>query len=77
MGEACFNDLRLARERCYAIGLERADCPQWRTAGSLYCYYHDKMAKDLLEPTAEGLYPALPLPAQGYVLTPVAELVAA
>lgn len=61
--------LRRSRERCHAIGLLRGDCEQHRAPDSLYCYYHDKVQQDLLETSANGAYPVMPLPAEGYVIT--------
>lgn len=60
-------EVRRSRERCHAIGLLRGDCEVHRHTDSLYCYYHDKVQRGLLEPTAR-VYPVFPLPAEGYVL---------
>lgn len=58
-------------QRCAAIGLERGDCKMHRHLRpggevSAYCYYHDKLALGLIEPSAP-VYPVFPLPAPGYV----------
>lgn len=71
-----------SRARCHAIGLEKGDCRQARTPDSLYCYYHDKLQRGVLDPSVPtpedlavgdnrpgmALYPVWPLPAGGYVL---------
>lgn len=60
---------RRSSERCHAVGLVRGDCEQHRAPGSVYCYYHDKVQAGTLEPSAPGVYPILPLPVGGYVMT--------
>lgn len=75
-----------SNRRCHAIGLENGDCRSPRVApslerpeGSLYCYYHDKLARGVCEPSVPSpeeadqrdgmaLYPTWPLPEDGYVL---------
>lgn len=47
--------------RCNALALYRGDCPQQREPGSIYCYYHDKVQRGLLEPFVNA-YPVWPLP---------------
>lgn len=65
--------------RCHAIGLEMGDCRQTRTDESLYCYYHDKLQRGVLDasvPAPEeadqrdgmALYPIWPLPVEGYYM---------
>ena len=38
------------QNRCLATNLLRGDCPMHRRPDSSYCYYHQKLAKGLLEP---------------------------
>ncbi len=58
-------------QRCGAIGIGTVlpgahDCRQvaW---GSTYCYYHEKLRKGLMEPSAP-VYVVWPLPPEGYFL---------
>ena len=55
-------------QRCHATDLLLGDCKQHAPRGSDYCYYHEKLRVNLLEPSA-ALYPVWPLPKGGYVLT--------
>lgn len=52
---------RPGSQRCNALGLQRGDCQQPRLIESIYCYYHDKLASGVMEPTAP-VYPVWPLP---------------
>lgn len=61
--------------RCHAINLPRGDCEQQREPNSAYCFYHDKLQRDLTEPTAMT-YPVWPLPKSGYILLEEQEAVA-
>jgi hypothetical protein len=63
--------------RCRATGLELGGCHMQRTSGSNYCYYHDKVQREVITEFAdrEGrpvsprtVYPVWPLPSSGYVL---------
>ena len=67
--------------RCSVQGLLLGDCEMEKVDGSAYCYYHDKVQRDLITEFREknsGLgwvdvnprawYPVWPLPREGYVL---------
>ena len=58
---------RSGKDRCGVVGLMRGDCPQPRWKKNPLCYYHMKLARSLMDPSAE-LYPVWPIPKTGYVL---------
>jgi len=47
---------------CHAQGLVRGDCPHPAEVNGLYCYYHEKVARGLVEPEIQQSYPVYPLP---------------
>jgi hypothetical protein len=47
---------------CCATGLQRGDCPHPAEVRANYCYYHEKVRTELLEPEVSASYPVLPLP---------------
>lgn len=73
--------------RCWATGLGVAGsaCQQERWTDSNYCYYHDKLQRELTAPcpsmvddegnSFSGIdqYPVWPLPAEGYVIPSLME----
>ena len=62
--------------RCSALGLPRGDCEQERVPNSAYCFYHDKLQRELTTPTAMT-YPVWPLPLNGYLFLDESQEVAA
>lgn len=63
--------------RCATLGLPWGDCSQHPVEGSVYCYYHDKVLREVLtwfvdhrnrEVPASHYYLVYPLPKGGYVL---------
>lgn len=59
---------RPGSQRCHAVDLLRGSCQEARFNELPYCYYHDKAASGLMEPTDTLVYPLWPLPPSGYVL---------
>lgn len=59
--------VRPGPERCGAVYLPLGDCREPVANDSSFCYYHDKLQRELTEPTADT-YPVWPMPRHGYVV---------